>query len=132
MRTKLLMSLSALLLGALGVGASFLPHEILAFLGANPGRTGVLLVQVLGAAYLGFAMLNWMNRGNLMGGIYNRPAALGNFLHFVVVTITLLKALPGGGPGALTIAATTVYAIFACWFGLVLWTDPHGVKKAEG
>jgi len=125
------MTLSALLLGFLGVGATFLPQEILAYSGMESGPIGVLLVQCLGAAYLGFAMLNWMNRGSLVGGIYNRPAAMGNFLHFTVVAIALLKDLVGGSLDTITLAATIAYAVFAIWFGLVLWTSPFQGGEAK-
>jgi hypothetical protein len=125
MKTKALMSLSALLMAVLGLCASFLPQEILSYSGADPGKgLGVLLIQVVGALYLGFAMLNWMARANLIGGVYSRPVAMGNFVHFAVVAITLLKAIPGNSGSAPIIAGAAVYTAFAVWFGLVVFTHP--------
>jgi hypothetical protein len=76
------MTLSAALTAALGVGGSFLPQEILARFESAPDWFPILVVQVAGALYLAFAILNWMARGNLIGGIYASPLALGNFMHF--------------------------------------------------
>jgi hypothetical protein len=123
MKTKALMTLSAILMAVLGICASFLPQEILSYSGADPRDLGVLLVQVIGALYLGFAMLNWMARGNLIGGVYSRPVAMGNFLHFAVVAVTLLKALLGASAEILLVGAV-VYSVFAVWFGLVVFTHP--------
>lgn len=124
MRTKLLLTSSALFLGILGLAATFLPQEILAALGSSAVRGEVLAVQALGAAYLGLAILNWMNRGNLLGGIYNRPAAMGNFLHFAMVALALLNALAAGERHGLAIAGAVLYSLFAAGFGHALFTNP--------
>jgi hypothetical protein len=112
-------------MGALGLGMSFLPQELLGALGA-PGASGAMVViaQVIGALYLGFAMLNWMARGNPIGGIYSRPIAMGNFLHFTVAAIALAKALLAGASGPARIGLTAMYVILAVWFGAVLFTSP--------
>jgi hypothetical protein len=123
--TKLLMRLSALFLGVLGLIASFMPQEILARYGTPSSALDILLIQVAGALYLGFAILNWMARDILIGGIYARPVALGNFLHFAVVTLTLWKSIGGGAlRGHEIIAGAIVYSVFAAWFGLVLFGHP--------
>lgn len=123
MQTRILMTASALFMVVLGATASFLPEEILRYTGTVPAALINSVVQAAGALYLGFAALNWMARGLLIGGIYGRPLALGNFLHFVVVAITLVRVLlelqlP------IVIALTVIYAVFAAWFGLVLFTHP--------
>jgi hypothetical protein len=71
-------------------------------------------------------MLNWMARANLIGGIYSRPVAMGNFLHFAMVAIALLKALLGGlRAQPILIGAVVVYSVFAVWFGLAVFTHPE-------
>jgi len=115
------MSASAIFMGALGIAASFFSHELLAFVGATVETQTVLIVQILGALYLGFAFLNWYLRGFVIGGIYNRPVGLGNLLHFAVVSITLAKA--GFALDAVAVwVVTTLYVVFAIWFGLVLFS----------
>ena len=129
MNTRIVMIASALVLGLLGLIASFLPHEVLAY--AGEVSTGLLpfLVQIIGALYLGFAMMNWTAKDSLIGGIYNRPVAFGNFMHFVVGAIAL-------GKGAVALSFTTplvlaaiLYAIFAIAFAIVFFTSP--VKRTD-
>jgi len=127
MKTRLLMIVSAMVMAALGLAASFVPREILIAVGARPDALEVLLVQVAGALYLGFAMLNWMARGNLIGGIYGRPVAFGNFMHFTVVALAMLKALIVGPRPPVIIVGATVYWVLCVGFGWVLFTPPGGV-----
>jgi hypothetical protein len=124
METRVLMGLSAAFMAGLGLTASFLPQELLGWSGSQPGGTAVLAIQAAGALYLGFGMLNWMARTNLIGGIYSRPVALGNFIHFAVVAVVLLKALLAGQLPAAMAAVAVAYAAFAAWFGFVLFTHP--------
>lgn len=117
------MSLSALLMAILGVLATFLPQEILDYSDSHPEGLLLLIVQITGALYMGFAILNWMARSNLIGGIYNRPVALGNFLHFTMVALVLLKALMVEQSVEIVVGAV-VYSAFAIWFGLAIFTHP--------
>lgn len=117
------MSISAAFMALLGIVMSFLPQEILSYAGSGTAGLPVILVQVAGALYLGFAVMNWMARGVLIGGIYSRPVAMGNSLHFAVVTIVLAKSLLANY-AHVVLAAAVPYAVFAAWFGLVLFTHP--------
>lgn len=120
MHTRILMILSALLLGAIGLAFTFVPQEVLGLHGTEPDNATVLLLQMAGALYLGFALLNWSARGVLIGGIYSRPVAAGNFFHFVIVSITLIKAAISFAVVPLMISAA-VFSLFAVWFGLVMF-----------
>lgn len=125
------MSLSAIFMAMLGFLGTFMPQEILNYADADAGTEGLLLliVQITGALYMGFAILNWMARSSLIGGIYNRPAALGNFLHFTMVALVLVKALTIEQSMEMVVG-TVIYAVFAIWFGLTLFARPvHGGKK---
>ena len=118
------MRASALAIGAIGLALSFLPEEILSYYGAESEWGSELVLQITGAAYVGFAVMNWMARDILIGGIYSRPLAMGNFVHFVVVTITLLKVLLDGHVRVEVVIAFVVFAVFAVWFGFVAFTHP--------
>ena len=122
------MSASAAFMGVLGIVASFFSQEILAFVGATVETQTVLIVQILGALYLGFAFLNWYMRGFVMGGIYNRPLGLGNMLHFAVVSVTLIKATFALDSIAMW-AISAAYVVFAVWFGLVLFSSPPTIRS---
>lgn len=114
---------SAALMAVIGLGMSFMPQQVLGLHGTDPDNATVLLLQMAGAVYLGFAMLNWAARGVLIGGIYARPVALGNFLHFALVAITLIKAAIAFAVVPLAVSAA-VFSVFAIWFGLVLFKPP--------
>jgi hypothetical protein len=92
MNTKLILSLTAILLAAIGICLTFAPDNVITFLGINDSMVVRLLLQLLGAAYYGFAMLNWMAKGALIGGIYNRAIATANLTHFLVAGLALTKA----------------------------------------
>lgn len=123
MHTRYLMILSAALMAIIGIAFSFMPQEVLGVHGSSPDTATVMLVQMAGAAYLGFAMLNWTARGILIGGVYAKPVALGNALHFMMVAIMLVKAAFTFGAVPLMISAA-VFSTFAVWFGYVLFRPP--------
>src|SRR2546423_1763541 len=93
------MTCSGLFAAIIGVVLSFAPAECLARLGVQHNPPLAAFVQLCGALYLGFAILNWMARESTIGGIYNRPLAMGNFMHFTVGALALGKsALAGSLP----------------------------------
>ena len=122
MNTKLLLSASAIVMGTAGIAASFLPLEIPRALAIEPAGLLPVLVQLLGAALFAFAMINWTARGSLIGGIYNRPVALGNLTHFVVGGMALTKAALSTGGVAWGLAA--VYLLFAAGFTMLFFRSP--------
>ena len=85
------MSFSAVVMALIGLLLEFFPHEMLDYLGLSSAGIAPLLMQITGALYLGFAMTNWMAKGITIGGIYARPLAIGNFLHFMVSALALIK-----------------------------------------
>jgi len=122
--TKVLMSVTSLLLGCLGIAASFAPHEILTYLGVLANPPLAILVQITGALYLGFAMLDWMVKESTIGGIYDRPVAMANFIHFAVAALALIKGLIAGQTAASVWVAAIIYSILAVLFGVVLFGSP--------
>ena len=118
------MGASAVVMAVAGLAGSFLPHELLRALGAPAEGLLPVVVQLTAALYLGFAMLNWTARDSLIGGIYNRPVAIGNLLHFASGALALLKYATSTRPPLPVIVMTVVYALFALAFGMVLFTSP--------
>ena len=125
--TRLLMSASALVLGVLALPAIFAPDHVLHWLGAPVEAPLLLVIQVLGALYIGFAALNWMTRHNLIGGIYSRPLAVGNLMHFLVAGLAMVKLVP---QIPMLWLLAIVYAGFAVAFGAVLFRHPVPAKPA--
>ena len=106
---------------------TFMPGEISQFLKLN--RSTAIVLQISGALYFGFAMLNWTAKGNLIGGIYSRPVAIGNFTHFMIGGLALIKlAMKNPGLTYVWIAAI-LYVIFALLFGWIFFTNPVSAGK---
>lgn len=125
MNTKLLMTASSIILGIIGLSLSFIPVEITEYLNLDTNIISTLSFQLLGALYLGFTLMNWMSKGSTIGGIYNRPITIGNFMHFGVGALALVKLV-----GSIEIhqeifiSLTVVYAVFALSFAYVFRTNP--------
>lgn len=132
MNTKYLMTASAVFLGFSGILFTFIPEEILNAFGLEATKPLQLLVQITGALYFGFGMLNWMTKSGLIGGIYNRPVAVANISHFSIAGLALLKALVSNPDLPLMVwIAGIIYGIFAISFGLILFRHPISVPKSE-
>ena len=125
MKTKLLMTSSALFCAIIGILLSFLPNEIAEYLNVEPTIITILFLKILSALYLGFGILNWMAKGTLIGGIYNRPIAIGNLMHFGVGAIALVKVISNiETHSEIIIFLTVFYVIFALLFAYVFKTNP--------
>lgn len=125
MNTKLLMTASSIILGIIGLSLSFIPIEITEYLNLDTNIISTLSFQLLGALYLGFSMMNWMAKGSTIGGIYNRPIAIGNFMHFGVGAFALVKLVSSiEMHQEIFISLTVIYAIFALSFAYVFRTNP--------
>ena len=121
---------SCIFLGAQGIILTFMTDEIISGLSIIPEPISILLLQLLGALYLGFAMLNWMAKDSLIGGIYNRPIAIGNFMHFLVGALALIKIITKiHTHSEIVISLTIVYSVFAILFGYVFRTNPSSIAK---
>ena len=125
MNTKLIMTLTAVLMAIIGLSLNFAPDQVALALGMDNSSANRLILQLLGAAYYGFAIFNWMAKGSIIGGIYNRPLATGNFAHFLVAGLALGKAAFGRPqlPLVLLIVAGC-YVILACVFGIIFSRHP--------
>ena len=132
MNTKFVMTASAITLGLLGICFTFLPAEVADFFNGATGNHLQFFIQIIGALYFGFGMLNWLTKENRIGGIYNRPVAVANLAHFTIGAFALIKGVLAnpGLPKAIWIAGI-LYLIFAVSFGIILLHDPLKEKKPE-
>ena len=124
MNTKLLMTVSALAMGVTGIIFSFLPNEVLNYFNATTTVSDPLILQILGALYFAFAMVNWTAKANLIGGIYARPIAIGNLTHFIVGSLALIKNYFSQHGNPTTLMFALVYMIFAVLFSIVFFRHP--------
>jgi hypothetical protein len=123
------MSASAVILGMLGIIGTFFPDEVLSRLGTGEPPSLMLMVQIMGALYLGFAALNWLARDNLIGGIYSRPVAIGNLLHFLTAGLAVVRLLASWPENKAVWALAVMYTVFAFSFGTVIFRHPIRSKS---
>ena len=116
MNTRILMTASSVVLGVAGVAASFAPSELLAWFGIPAAEPLPVVIQLLGALYVGFALTNWTAKDSIIGGIYARPISIGNCVHFVAGALALAKHQSAYGGNLLLIAVLASYAILAIAF----------------
>jgi hypothetical protein len=114
---------SAALLVVSALPLLFAPDAILPHLIPTFPASGIWLGQLLAAALLGLAALNWLSQSALLGGIYSRPVVLANAAFYFISTMVLLKVVMRDAPAALWIAFV-VMAVFACTYGLLLFRGP--------
>ena len=132
MNTKIVMTSSALFLATIGILLSFLPNEIVEYLNVEPNIITILFLNIMSALYLGFGILNWMAKGTLIGGIYNRPIAIGNLMHFGVGAIALVKISSNVQiHSEIIISLSAVYVIFAILFVYIFRTNPTKTEKKK-
>lgn len=125
MNRKILMVASAIVMGIIGLILIFMPNETLQFLNQEQNGVLALILQLMGALYFGFAILNWMAKNVLIGGIYAKPLSLGNFTNFLIGGLTLIKIVMNDNSTAIYIWILTIfYVVFAAAFGLVSFTSP--------
>jgi hypothetical protein len=129
-KSKWVMAASAIFMAVLGLAGTFLPQEILAWLTGSPSALLPLVIQLAGALYFAFAMLNWMAKDSVIGGIYNRPLAMGNLLHFMVGGMALLRGAATKGAPSGVMVIGVVYAVLAIAFGRIVFTSPVKAQAA--
>ena len=120
--TKILMTVSAIFLVIAGILLSFLPQETLHLLGKEDDMSFIL--QLCGALLFGFGMLNWMVKGSLIGGIYNKGIVVANFAHFFIGSSILIKQYAKDTDLSYLLILGVVYSIFSIGFGYLLFNGP--------
>jgi hypothetical protein len=110
------MASSSLVLGLAGLFALFAPDVLLAMLSVPMTNPLSVLIQLLGALYFSFALMNWTAKDSIIGGIYARPISLGNFAHFFSGALLIAKYLLSNGFNGSVLLVLVVYTIFAALF----------------
>jgi hypothetical protein len=116
MNTKILMTSSSVILGAAGVFALFAPDVLLGMQGVENTPSLSVLVQLMGALYFAFALMNWTAKDSAIGGVYARPVSLGNFGHFFAGSMLLIRFQLSGDFDLFLLIALIVYLTFAVLF----------------
>ena len=119
---------SAALLGLSGIALLFASDAILPALAPDVPASAAWIGQLLGAAWLGVAALDWLQRDAVLGGIYGRPVVFAN----LVLSFVSALSLVGAGPtsGAVWAAAIAAGALALAW-GLLLFRGPFGNRPSS-
>jgi len=121
---RLILTASAIVLGVFGAVALFAPDELSPIFGA-PSTALSTAIQLIGSGFLGFAGLNWMSRGNRIGGIYARPLGIGNLMLFTTAALTVGRAATTGQIPSASLGLCAVLGLLAASFAwLVFLHDP--------
>lgn len=115
---------SAAVLAAGGLALLFAPDVVLPRLIPDFPASGAWLGQLLAAAWLGMAALNWLSQSALLGGIYGRAVVLGNAALYFISAMGLLKLVSrGGAPMALWLLVVPA-TLLAGIYGWLLFRGP--------
>ena len=115
-------SATVLLLG--GVALLFASDVLLPALVPGFPPAAAWLGQLLGAAWLGVAVLNWLQRAVVLGGIYGRPVVFANLTLYFVSALSLLRGLLGGGVPRVLWLLLAALAGLAVSYGALLLRGP--------
>ncbi len=116
--------ISALVLGVAGFALLFASDLLVPALVRSYPPSAAWFAQMLAAAWLGVAALNWLQRSARLGGIYGRPIVLANLaLYFITATSILRPLLAGTAPNVAWIAFA-VAAALSIGYGALLLRGP--------
>ena len=111
-----------LLLG--GLALLFAPDVILPLLVPPFPAGAAWLGQLLAAAWLALAALDWLGQGALLGGIYGRPVVVANAALYFITAVVLLKVVARGRAHAALWLLVVLAVIFAGVYGWLLFRGP--------
>ncbi|MCD8741308.1 hypothetical protein LT679_11900 [Mucilaginibacter roseus] len=126
MNSKLIMTICAAFLAVMGIALTFAADDIIITFVAEPTEILRIISQLLGATYFAFAVLNWMAKGAIIGGIYNKPLVMANFAHFFIGGAMLAKTALRNQqlPAGLVILAG-IYVVMALLFAFIMFRHPN-------
>lgn len=81
----------ALLLGVTGHALLFAADVLLPRIVPGVPPSAAWFGQLLGAALIALAWLNWLHRDALLGGIYGRPVVLANAMFYMLSAVSVLR-----------------------------------------
>lgn len=130
-RPSPLLVISALIYFAAALLLLFAPEEVLTAAGVAASILDMTLLQVIGSAIFGFAMLNWLNRYARVGGIFGRPVVAGNLAHAGTAALLLGHVAIRASFSILLTVVLVLYASLALAFGFTYFVQPTTVPDRD-
>ena len=124
MISSLVSRVSAAVLGVCGLALLFAPDVILPHVAPGFPPDAAWIGQLLGAAWIGMAALNWLNRGAMMGGIYARPVVFANATLYFISVLSLVRTAVRSGATTAVWGASLVFGIMTVIYGMLLFRGP--------
>lgn len=130
MNSRRWMTATSVVFGGVSVVVLFAPVQLLSWLGYQKASGLTLLLQVLGVLLYAMALLNWMARKHVIGGIHARPITMANLAHCFAGSLVLGKHVASGNSSPVIVGGLAVYlGLLAGFYGLVFHSS--GVTPLE-
>lgn len=124
---KLILSLAAIYLGAVGLALTFVPLKF--GVGAVPQDASpqlVALLRLLGGPFLGIAVLNWLSRNAAASAL--RAVLLANLVGFGAVAANDLWGVAGGEAREIAKAFLVLHLLFTAAFAFAVRASRGGKR----
>ena len=115
---------SAGLLLVSGLALLFAADDLLPRLIPAFPAAGTWVGQLLGAAWIAVAALDWFSRSSLLGGIYGRPLVLTNAALYAVSAMVLLKVVTRPNQPSVVGLLAVPFVCFAAVYAWLLFRSP--------
>lgn len=129
MRSTLVTRASAFLFGLAGVALLFAPVELLARIAPAVPPSAAWIGQLLGAAWLGLAAMNWTTRFAMVGGIYGRAVVFANATAYFVSAMVMLSAARRVSSTSALLVLAIVTLAMAALYGYLLFRGPFAADR---
>jgi hypothetical protein len=131
MKLSMLMTVTALIAAAFGVGFIVVPDQVLSFYGPDVTPQLEYVAQLFGAALLGFAVLTWTAK-NAPDSDARRAILLALFVGEGAGFVVSLIGQLGGVMNALGWSTVMIYLLLTLGFGYFCFVQPKAPDEAEG
>lgn len=131
MISSLLSRISTLVLLVGGLTLLFAPDVVLPAVAPGFPPAAAWLGQLLAAAWLGVAALNWLQRSAVLGGIYGRPTVIANGALYFISALSLLRALMHHAAPLILWLAAGVAGVLAMAYGMLLLRGPFDALERK-
>ncbi len=124
MTSSLICRVSAAVLFVAGAALLFASDMALPGLVSGYPQNAFWLGQLLGAAWLGLAALNWWNRSTVLGGLHGRPVVAANMAVYLISALVLFRAAGQAGFSSALWPLGAAAALLAIVYGVLLFRGP--------
>lgn len=131
MRSTLVTRASAILLGLAGAALLFAPVEILTRIAPSVPVDAAWLAQLLAAAWLALAAMNWITRFTMVGGIYGRAVVASNAAVYFVSAMVLLSAMRRGIISTPIVVLGGITLVMAAVYSYLLFRGPFASDRLQ-